>query len=166
MEEFKEIIDKAKKAGKCFATSFPLRHSPFFLKLFSILRSGELGEIISIDCNQMIVPGETSYLMTSENRYRSKLGSMFLEKSAPIIDIICWLLQSIPMKVASFGGLNVFTPSHLPSVLFFLLSPLLFFIIFILIVIIILFTLFLFIFIISIFVFSFVLINNYNIVMN
>jgi len=52
--------------------------------------------------------------MRNWRRFRDQAGSNILEKCCHDIDLLNWIVDSLPRYVASFGGLNIFTPENKP----------------------------------------------------
>ena len=107
-----EIYTAHKNSGKFFATGFVLRYAPLYRKAKEILDSGKIGKIISIDANENIKPAHGGYIMMNWRRFTSEAGPHILEKCCHDLDLINWFCESIPTRVASFGGLNFFIPEN------------------------------------------------------
>ena len=60
-------------------------------------------------------PQDGSSIMTSRKRYRDNSGGTIFEL-ANYIDILCWVMNTVPSKVTSFGGLDVFTKENRPNI--------------------------------------------------
>lgn len=112
VEDCQEIFDAHQRSGKMFATGFVLRYAPLYRKAKDILSSGKLGKIISIDANENITPGHGGYIMRNWRRLTKYAGPHILEKCCHDLDLINWFCDSVPTKVASFGGLDFFVPEN------------------------------------------------------
>ncbi|OHD63188.1 MAG: hypothetical protein A2096_11190 [Spirochaetes bacterium GWF1_41_5] len=106
IDECLAINTAHQKSGKLFATGFVLRYAPLYLKTREILSSGILGKIISIDANENITPHHGAYIMTNWRRFRHLAGPHILEKCVHDIDLLNWFTESVPVKIAAFGGNN------------------------------------------------------------
>jgi len=102
----------AQECGKLFATGFVLRYSPLYRKAKEILASGKLGRILSIDANENIAPAHGGYIMRNWRRHTKLAGPHILEKCCHDLDLINYFCDSLPVKVASFGGRNLFTAAN------------------------------------------------------
>lgn len=100
------------KSGKQFATGFVLRFSPLYRKAKELLASGKLGRILSIDANENIAPAHGGYIMANWRRLTKFAGPHILEKCCHDLDLINWFCQSVPSRVAGFGGLDFFIPGN------------------------------------------------------
>ena len=112
VEDCQEIFDAHHRSGKLFATGFVLRYSPLYRKAKEILDSGKLGKIISIDANENNAPVHGGYIMCNLLRLTKYAGPHILEKCCHDMDLLNWFCESIPSKVASFGGLDFFIPEN------------------------------------------------------
>jgi predicted dehydrogenase len=86
-----------------------LRSSPFFHMIRQKIAT--IGQIISMEANEHLVPGHGGFLMRDWRRKRKWSGSHILEKCCHDID----LLQAIcgrAARVASFGARSIFIPTH------------------------------------------------------
>ena len=114
VDDCQEIFTAHQLSDRLFATGFVLRYAPIYRKAKEILDSGKLGKIISIDANENIETGHGSYIMCNWRRFTKFAGPHILEKCCHDIDLLNWLCDSLPSRVASFGGLDFFTPSNEP----------------------------------------------------
>ena len=87
IEDCREIYEAHQKSGKLFATGFVLRYAPIYRKAKEELR-----------CNW--------------RRHTSEAGPHILEKCCHDLDLINWFCDSLPSRVASFGGRNFFIPEN------------------------------------------------------
>eukprot|EP01087_Luapelamoeba_hula_P020026 TRINITY_DN6740_c0_g1_i1.p1 TRINITY_DN6740_c0_g1~~TRINITY_DN6740_c0_g1_i1.p1 ORF type:complete len:495 (-),score=83.12 TRINITY_DN6740_c0_g1_i1:28-1512(-) len=98
-----------------FATGFVLRHAPFYCKIKELIESQVLGTLISVEATETLSAAHGGYIMRNWRRHRAETGPHILEKCCHDIDILNWLIDSLPSRVASFGGLNVFIPQNKPQ---------------------------------------------------
>lgn len=112
VDDCQTIFEAHQKSNSLFATGFVLRYAPLYRKAKEILASGKLGKIISIDANENITPAHGGYIMRNWRRNSKISGPHILEKCCHDLDLINWFCESIPTRVASFGGLNFFIPEN------------------------------------------------------
>jgi predicted dehydrogenase len=106
-------IDKYHQAsGKLFATGFTLRYATIYRKAKEILVSGKLGKVISINASENIAPFHGAYIMEDWRRKKDLAGPHILEKCVHDLDLINWFTESVPKKVAAFGGNDMFIPEN------------------------------------------------------
>jgi predicted dehydrogenase len=112
IEDCQEIFDAHQKSGLIFATGFVLRYSKLYRKVKELITSGHLGKVLSIDANENITPAHGGYIMMNWRRLTELSGPHILEKCCHDLDLINWFCDSLPSKVASFGGLDYFVPEN------------------------------------------------------
>jgi predicted dehydrogenase len=112
IDDCQEIYEAHKKSGLIFATGFVLRYAPLYTKAKEILESGKLGNVLSVDANENITPAHGGYIMRNWRRLTKFAGPHILEKCCHDLDLLNWLCDSIPSKVASFGGNDFFIPEN------------------------------------------------------
>lgn len=112
IEDCQEIFEAHKKSGLIFATGFVLRYAPLYTKAKEILESGKLGKVLSVDANENITPAHGGYIMCNWRRLTKYAGPHILEKCCHDLDLLNWLCDSVPSKIASFGGNDFFVPAN------------------------------------------------------
>ena len=112
IEDCEAIHRLHRESGLLFATGFVLRYAPLYRKVKEILDSGRLGLLVSIDANENITPAHGGYIMRNWRRLKRFAGPHILEKCCHDLDLLNWFCRDLPARVASFGGLDVFTPEH------------------------------------------------------
>lgn len=112
IEDCQEIFDAHQKCGLTFMTGFVLRYSKIYRKAKELLSSGQLGKILSVDANENIAPAHGGYIMTNWRRLRKYSGPHILEKCCHDLDLLNWLINSLPSKIAAFGDLDFFIPEN------------------------------------------------------
>lgn len=100
------------KSNKKFMIGFTLRYSPHYQKINEVIKSGLIGEIISFEFNENILPEHGGHIMSCWRNQRKTTGFHLLEKCCHDIDIANWFAGSRVAKVASFGDLNFFLPKN------------------------------------------------------
>lgn len=94
---------------------FVLRSAPFYMKIKSLVDADAIGQIISIQADELVGWVVTSMMMRGRWRQHQRLsGGSMLEKCCHDMDLLNWMAASRPVAVHSFGGRRIFTPN--PSV--------------------------------------------------
>ena len=99
-------------SGKMFSFGLVLRYSPFYQKIAALIREGAIGEIISFEFNETLEFNHAGAFMSGWRRHRKNAGSFLLEKCCHDMDLANWLVGSLPIRVASFGGTNFYLPKN------------------------------------------------------
>lgn len=98
--------------GLLFATGFVLRYAPLYRKVKELLDAGVIGKVVTVEANENITAAHGGHIMTCWRRFSQQSGSHMLEKCCHDMDLLNWLIGSLPSKVASFGGNNIFIPQN------------------------------------------------------
>ena len=109
IQDCMDIFHAHRKTNLIFSTGFVLRYSPLYRKIKELICSGKFGKLISINADENIPPAHGGYIMCNWRRLCEKSGSHLLEKCCHDLDLINWFCDSLPQKVASFAGLDMFT---------------------------------------------------------
>ncbi|HSI86120.1 MAG: Gfo/Idh/MocA family protein [Candidatus Methylacidiphilales bacterium] len=111
LEDCVRINEALKAAGdREFFFGLVLRYAPIYRKAKEILDSGVVGQIVSLEFNETLDFNHGGYIHGNWRRHRQRAGTHLLEKCCHDFDIVNWLLGSIPIRAASFGGLDIFRP--------------------------------------------------------
>ena len=112
LEDCIAIRDAWRASGRKFAIGFTLRYSPHYLKIKELLDAGTVGKVISLEFNETLDFNHGGFIHSDWRRLRKYAGTHLLEKCCHDLDLVNWLLETRPARVASFGGLDFFTPDH------------------------------------------------------
>jgi predicted dehydrogenase len=112
LEDCFAIRAAAEKSGRTFAFGLVLRYSPFYQKVHEIVSSGQLGKLISFEFNETIGFNHGGYIFGNWRRKSENSGSHLLEKCCHDLDLANWIVDSLPVRVASFGGLDFYVPGN------------------------------------------------------
>ncbi|MFA5203672.1 MAG: Gfo/Idh/MocA family oxidoreductase [Lentisphaeria bacterium] len=99
-------------SGRQFVIGFTLRFSPHYRQLKAMLDAGAVGKLVSFEFNETLGFNHGGYIMGDWRRLRRYAGTHLLEKCCHDIDLANWFTGSLPGRVASFGGVNFFTPEN------------------------------------------------------
>ncbi len=115
-EQCADIANAAEKAGVSVLVCHVLRYTPFFKKVKSIVDSGMIGEVMSINHTEAIGDVHFSHSYVRGNWHcEAETTPMLLAKSCHDLDIIQWLIGKPCKKVTSFGDLTYFTEKNAPD---------------------------------------------------
>jgi predicted dehydrogenase len=99
-------------SGRTFAFGLVLRYSPLYQKTRELLAAGRIGRVISFEFNETLSFNHGGYIHGNWRRWRKLAGTHLLEKCCHDIDLATWLVEDVPVRVASFGGCDFFTPAN------------------------------------------------------
>jgi predicted dehydrogenase len=106
-----ELVRAAREARRLLMIGHVMRYAPFFRTLHEIVRSGRLGELVSVDWRENL-----SYLHFAHSFVRGRWADsdesapMILAKCCHDLDQLVWTLGGRPRRLSSFGSLRFFGP--------------------------------------------------------
>lgn len=113
LEDCLLVRDAVQSTGRTFAFGLVLRYSPFYQEIKRIIERGDIGDIVSFEFNETLdFDHGGRRIFSTWRRDYDQAGSHLLEKCCHDLDIANWLIGSLPVEVASFGGLNFFRPEN------------------------------------------------------
>jgi predicted dehydrogenase len=112
LEDCIAMRDAWENSDSKFNIGFVLRYSPFYRKIKELIDAGIIGSIINMEANETIDPDHGGAIMGNWRNNAELSGSSILEKCTHDLDILNWLTQSKPIKVAAFSSLDFFIPEN------------------------------------------------------
>ncbi len=110
------LVKKAEETEQQLRIAHVLRYTPFFTKIHEIIRSGQLGDIITIDLRENVSYWHMAHSFVRGNWAKESISSpMILAKSCHDLDILYWLVSYPPRSISSFGSLTHFKPEKAPE---------------------------------------------------
>ena len=114
-KECKSILALAKKTGRIVAVCHVLRYAPYFVKLKELIKSGALGEVVSVQHLEPISYWHMCDSYVRGNWHNSKATTpIILAKSSHDLDIIRWLVDKPTQNIQAFRGLKWFRKENAP----------------------------------------------------
>lgn len=112
-----DIYEQAKRYQKNVLVGHVLRYTPFFNAIKSVIDTGRIGEIMTIQHNENVSFWHQAHSYVRGNWRNTAVASpMILAKSCHDMDIMAWLVNSKPKQVASFGSLTHFKSKTMSDV--------------------------------------------------
>ncbi len=102
------ILDAEKRTGKKVTVTFNYRYSPHRQKLYEMLRSGAIGDIVSCDFHWYLDVYHGADYFRRWHGYREKGGTLFVHKATHHYDLLNWWLESEPTEVYAYGALDFY----------------------------------------------------------
>jgi len=102
----------AESPGSKFFFGLVLRYAPVYQQIKQLLNQGVIGEPVSLEFNETLDFNHGGYIHGNWRRHRDNAGTHLLEKCCHDFDIMNWLLGSVPVRAASFGGRDIFLPRN------------------------------------------------------
>jgi predicted dehydrogenase len=115
-EQVLEIDSLARQMNKRVMVCFVLRFAAFYRKVKEIIDSGTLGELVSIQANEGVMPWHQAHSFVRGHwSVSSKSSPMILSKCCHDTDIVHWLAGRRCHRIASFGSLEFFRAERAPA---------------------------------------------------
>lgn len=105
--KIKQIEHELKDYPKVFLVGYVLRYAPLYYKAKQLLDEGAIGNVIHGSGMDHINYGGYAFFH-DWHRNKENSGSLLFQKGTHSLDIINWLINSKPVQVGGFGGLEVF----------------------------------------------------------
>lgn len=116
LDECLEIVQQSQSTKGQLRICHVLRYTEFFSKVFEIIQSGRLGDIITIDHRENVSYYHMSHSYVRGNWRNKKLSSpMILAKCCHDLDLLYWLVGKKPKQISSFGSLSYYTKENAPE---------------------------------------------------
>lgn len=111
LADARRIVETAERTGTRLQVGFNLRYAPFFVTIRDLVAGGGLGDVLSIEWKEMIVPSHwAEYCRHPTYNRRDAVGSWLLEKCCHDIDLLNWIVGARCVRVASFASRSHFVP--------------------------------------------------------
>jgi predicted dehydrogenase len=106
VEKAKRILDAQRRTGRRVDVTFNYRYSPVSTKLKEILRSGIIGDIVSVDFHWYLDTSHGADYFRRWHAYRDYGGTLFVHKATHHFDLLNWYVESDAKEVSAFGALR------------------------------------------------------------
>jgi predicted dehydrogenase len=95
---------------------YVLRFTPFYKKVKSIIDSGMIGDIITLNASEGVWPWHQAHSFVRGHwAVTEKSSPMIVAKCCHDMDIIPWLIGKKCLSISSFGSLTYFTEKNAPD---------------------------------------------------
>jgi predicted dehydrogenase len=114
--EVLELNALAEKLNRRVMVCYVLRYTPFYRKVKEIIDSGILGDIISVNANEGVMPWHQAHsFVRGYWADTEKASPMIVAKCCHDMDILHWLIGRRCRKLSSFGALTYFRAENAPA---------------------------------------------------
>ena len=107
-KKIQRIIDAEKRTGRKCRVTFNYRYSPHRAKIWEVLRSGEIGELTSVDFHWYLDTSHGADYFRRWHRLVEKGGSLWVHKASHHFDLLNWWIGSDPESVYALGDLQFY----------------------------------------------------------
>jgi predicted dehydrogenase len=110
------VARAAERAGRILQIGHVLRFTDFYRRVREIVASGRLGRVFQIALAEHVGAWHMAHsFVRGRFRNRSLAAPILLAKSCHDLDLLIWLAQGHPARVASFGRLSGYTKERAPE---------------------------------------------------
>jgi len=102
------ILEASRRAGRQLEVGFVLRYAPLFGELRRIIADGRIGPLHLVESGDYY-KGGSSYFRRW-NRLSAMSGGLLVHKGTHTLDILNWIIDREPLRVAAFSGIDRFRP--------------------------------------------------------
>ena len=107
------LVRAAERCDRVLQIGHVLRYAPFFRAVYEIVRSGRLGEIVSVDWRENLVYWHFAHSFVRGRWANSERAApMILAKCCHDLDLLIWILGRRCQRISSFGSLTHFRPDR------------------------------------------------------
>ena len=116
LEEMLEMEEKARKLGRRVMLCHIYRYAPFYLKIKKIIASGALGEIVSVNASEGVMPWHQAHsFVRGKWAVEERSNPMILAKCCHDMDLLSWIIDRPCLSVSGFGALSHFREEKAPA---------------------------------------------------
>ncbi|MHA1148206.1 MAG: Gfo/Idh/MocA family protein [Promethearchaeota archaeon] len=110
------IVKKVEEKGAILGVGHVLRYAPFFAKVYEIVQSGAMGELVNITHRENVSWYHMSHSFVRGNWRKEESSSpMILAKCCHDLDLIYSIVNDLPKKISSYGNLMHFKKENMPE---------------------------------------------------
>ena len=102
------ILAAWQESGRVLQLGYVLRETPFYRAARRIVAGGRLGRIHALRLTDDLGVEHGASFMRRWHRRTAHSGGLMVHKGCHDLDLVCWLLDTQPARVASFGGAELF----------------------------------------------------------
>lgn len=112
LDDCLRVRDAIARSGRTFCFGLVMRYSPHYQKVHELLAGGQIGRLVSFEFSEALEYFHGGFIFGNWRRRTEVAGSHMLEKCCHDLDLANWMTGSLPVRVASFGGRNIYTPEN------------------------------------------------------
>ena len=110
------LVEAAEAADRQLHVAHVLRYTPFYSTLHDVIRSGRLGDVVTVEHRENVAHWHMAHSFVRGNWARAGTATpMIVQKCCHDFDILEWNATSPVTRLHSFGSLLHFTPDNAPS---------------------------------------------------
>lgn len=115
-EGCRRLVAAAREHGRLVIVAHTMRYTPYFRLLKRLCQARVVGQVATVRHFEPVNYWHQAHSFVRGHwRNSQQAAPMILAKSCHDLDLVCWLLDQTPTRVASFGNLLHFKPENRPA---------------------------------------------------
>lgn len=116
LDECRKIVRTAKRLNRTVVICHVLRYTPFYQEVKHILKSGKIGDVVSVMGIENVGYWHQAHSFVRGNWRNSEITSpMILQKCCHDFDLLLWLTEKTCKSVTSYGDTYLFKEENAPE---------------------------------------------------
>lgn len=107
-EGARAILAAWRDSGRVLQIGYVLRAAPFYQAVRNVVRQRRIGPVRIASLSDQLEVLHGASFMRRWHAQSAHSGGLIVHKSCHDLDLVCWLLDSRPRRISSFGGLDTF----------------------------------------------------------
>lgn len=110
------VVEAAERARRILQIGHVLRYTPFYERVHALVAEGRIGRLLHLELKEHVAAWHfTHSYVRGKFRNRERAAPLILAKSCHDLDLLVWLADESPARVASFGGRDAFRSERAPD---------------------------------------------------
>lgn len=106
LEQCRALVEAERRTGRKVAMAFNYRYSPKQERIWSLLRTSDLGKVTSVDFAWYLDIQHGADYFRRWHRLKNRSGSLWLHKASHHFDLMNWWLGADPVEVHAVSSLK------------------------------------------------------------
>ena len=106
LDQCRALVEAERRTGRKVGMAFNYRYSPKQEKVWSLLRTSDLGKVTSVDFAWYLDVQHGADYFRRWHRLKSRSGSLWLHKASHHFDLMNWWLGADPVEVRAVSSLR------------------------------------------------------------
>ncbi|NLM76829.1 MAG: Gfo/Idh/MocA family oxidoreductase, partial [Ruminococcaceae bacterium] len=111
-EKTREIFEAEKRNNRKIIVTFNCRFMPFAKRIKEIIRSGAIGQVLSVDFEWLLDQHHGADYFRRWHKFLKNGGGLLVTKATHHFDLINWWIEKEPVKVYANGELSFYGPKR------------------------------------------------------
>ncbi|NVM30373.1 MAG: Gfo/Idh/MocA family oxidoreductase [Candidatus Helarchaeota archaeon] len=115
LDECVQLVKKSEELGKHLQICHVLRYAKFYSTVYDVIHSGKIGDLINIECKENVTYWHFAHsFVRGYWRNSIETSPLILAKCCHDLDLLYWMVGTLPKKINSFGSLTHYKADQAP----------------------------------------------------